>query len=896
MSRSSAPVGKPWWSTPVKRGGLTLLLVFTILLPAVVASQILWSTLTEQIYAGYEKRLTTGLQTLELILDGSYQTLRDTVSRTAADNTMRITMELEILPQLRRYLHSQNQVSGIDFIAVIRPDGSPFFSGTGSELDTDMSGRQCSYSRHGPVDNLALFDTSLILSRSLPVVHGEQVLGFVCGGILLNDRVYLSRLKATLDALPTMWRDGHPVPSPLFRDQQVSSFHEPGRMFDYRSDSRHFKGMLDHIEIGTQPLTIGILIPLEALEQGFEQAIFSILLAFSLIALIVLLALRYLSLQRRAQKRLALEQERAMVTLSSIGDAVLTSDVNGRITYLNSAAEKLTGYTSSALRGRTWEERFQIKNEETGLLLPNPIRESLESGRKVVAPSSSVLVRSDGSETAVHYSAAPIGDKGNRATGVVLVLRDVNQERHLQRRLSWTASRDDLTGLFNRAEFRRRLHQAIENARERKMEHGLLYLDLDQFKVVNDSCGHRVGDQLLKNLSELLKTHLRATDTLARLGGDEFGILLEGCPPEKAMFIAEAIRNAVSEYRFSHDDKMFDIGASIGVAAINEHSLDVEDLMSLVDAACYTAKEFGRNRTHFADQNRDTTDRRLLEMQWATRIKDALKNDRFRLFYQPIVPITDSVTECAPDHGEILVRMADDDGGLIPPGAFIPAAERYGLMPDIDRWIVHALFSREQSRYQAVWADLPGGNSDLTCLYTINLSGASLIDTGFLEFVKQQMSDYDIPPQLVYFEITETIAITHLDRATHFMKELKAMGCRFLLDDFGSGMSSFGYLKKLPVDYLKIDGLFVKDILEDPIDRAMVKAINEIGHTMGLKTVAEFVENGDILRELRLLGVDYAQGYGISPPRPLQEVSRVQPALPAALERVFTPPYSRTTH
>lgn len=338
-------------------------------------------------------------------------------------------------------------------------------------MNSNVSGLQCKYSPHGPVDNLMLFDTSLILSRSHPVVHNDRILGFVCGAILLNDRIYLSQLRTTLGALPSMWRNDYPVPSPLFESQHVDSLHEPGRMFDYRTQSGHFKGMLEHVEIGAEPLTIGVLIALEALEQGFEQAVVSILLAFSLIAIIVLPALRYLSLQRKAQKRLALEQERAMVTLSSIGDAVLTTDIDGQITYLNSAAENLTGYTINDLDGQTWDKCFKIKNEETGNLVPNPIRKSLESGKKIVAPTSSVLIRPNGSETAVHYSATPIGDKGNHANGVVLVLRNVNQERHLQRKLAWKASRDDLTGLFNRPEFRHRLHQAIENARERKLEH-----------------------------------------------------------------------------------------------------------------------------------------------------------------------------------------------------------------------------------------------------------------------------------------------------------------------------------------------------------------------------------------------------------------------------------------
>ena len=335
------------------------------------------------------------------------------------------------------------------------------------------------------------------------------------------------------------------------------------------------------------------------------------------------------------------------------------------------------------------------------------------------------------------------------------------------------------------------------------------------------------------------------------------------------MLIAEAIRDTISEYRFSHADKVFDIGASIGVAMINDQSRDVEDLMSLVDAACYAAKELGRNRIHFAELNREVSDQRLQEMQWATRIKDALKTDRFRLYYQPIVPVKDELIKNLPNHGEILVRMVGEDGSLIPPGVFIPAAERYGLMPDIDRWIVQELFSREKLRYQSLWQNLKRGNSAPTCLYTINLSGASLIEASFLEFVKQQMRDHDIPPQLVCFEITETVAITHLDRATQFIQDLKAMGCRFLLDDFGSGMSSFSYLKSMNVDFVKIDGTFVHDLLEDPRSLALVRSINDVAHAMGKLTVAEWVETMAVWEALRDIGVDYAQGYLLGHPRPL---------------------------
>ncbi len=863
---------------------MPLLLFFAVLLPALIAVTILWQTFTEQIYASYEKRLASSLNTFELILNNSYRTLQDTVSRTAADNTMRITMELEILPQLRRYLQSQLEASSINSLTVTKPNHTPYFNDKNDGSNLDMSGRHCNYSDRGPVDNLAMFGNSLVLSHSYPIVHKGEILGYVCGSFKLNDQVYLNNIKTNLGAIPSMWLQNTSVPSPLLDIVQLRLDYESGQMFDDEINSMHYKGMLKNTEIGAQSLNIGTLIPLKTLDEEFEQAIISITLALLLIAVIVMLALRYQSLQRKTQERLVQEQERAYVTLTSIGDAVLTTDTEGCITYLNCAAEILTGFSNNDIKGIKWDERFQIKDEETGYLLRSPIKSSLNSGEKITAPTNSVLLRPDGSEIAVNYTATPLSNTEQNLDGVVLVLRDVDQERHLQKKLAWKASRDDLTGLFNRAEFRHRLKQAITTSAERKLEHALLYLDLDQFKVVNDNCGHRVGDKLLKNLSSQLKVHLRASDTLARLGGDEFGILLEGCPAEKAMSIAESIRDVINEYRFIHDDKMFDIGVSIGVAVINEQSKDVEDLMSLVDAACYTAKENGRNRVHFAEMNREISKHRLQEMQWATRIKDALKDDKFVLYYQPIVPVTKGLHESLLDHGEILVRMVDDDGSLIPPGAFIPAAERYGLMPEIDRWIVSEVFSREQSRYQSSWDNMHKENTKPHCLYTINLSGASIIESSFLDYIKQQMIDHNIPPQLVCFEITETVAITHLDIATKFMHELKSMGCRFLLDDFGSGMSSFGYLKKLPVDYLKIDGLFVRDILEDPIDWAMVKAINDIGHAMGIKTIAEFVENEDILKELYSLGVDNAQGYGISPPLPLQEKHTLNQKLPRAIE------------
>lgn len=855
----------------LKKSVLTLLLGLLFLLPALVAGVILWQTLSRQIYANYEQRLTTGLKTFELVLNSSYRNLQSALTRIATDNTLRVTMELEILPQLRRYLKAQYQVSGIDYLTLFDRSGkmtAGFSKGEATHFAEDALCRLPAGAAWAGVRKSA---DGLYMAHVLPVKQKNQLLGYLCGGVSLYAKPYLNELHSTLGGLPAVWPIGEAAPKHLLNGIHLPHDQAPDKMFDYKGVEGRYKGMVKSIRIGSEPLQATVLLTMEALEKSVKDALRSIVLALSLLTIIVLFGLRFQLLQRKAKAQLAEEQERALVTLSSIGDAVLTTDNNESITYMNTAAEKLTGSKFNELRGKTWDDNFSIKSEESGLSVPSPIKKSLDTGQRSDAPHDTILIRPDGAEVAVQYSAAPIGVEQSNAKGVVLVLRDVRRERQLQRALAWKASRDELTGLLNRTEFRRRLEDAIVSARECELQHGLLLLDLDQFKVVNDSCGHAVGDQLLKNVSTVLKDKLRSSDFLARLGGDEFGILLEGCPPKQAAQIAQQICNDISVSRFSHGERVFNIGVSIGVVVVNHESAEVEGLMSQADAACYAAKERGRNRIHLADIDNEHINNGFAQMQWAARIKEALRNNRFQLYFQPIVSVARRDHDLGAQHGEVLVRMLNDQGELVAPGFFMPAAERYGLMPDIDRWIIHELFTRRQQEYQEAWRESAQSLSPPSCLYTINLSGASIIDSDFFEFIQQEMETHGIAPQLVGFEITETVAITHLSQATQFMGKLRAMGCSFLLDDFGSGMSSFAYLKNLPVDYLKIDGMFVRDIVDDPIDRAMVKAINEIGHVMGLKTIAEFVENDAILHELKIIGVDMAQGYGISKPRPLDD-------------------------
>jgi diguanylate cyclase (GGDEF)-like protein/PAS domain S-box-containing protein len=428
-----------------------------------------------------------------------------------------------------------------------------------------------------------------------------------------------------------------------------------------------------------------------------------------------------------------------------------------------------------------------------------------------------------------------------------------------EKKLSYQASHDILTGLVNRREFERRTERLLSTKRQNKEEHALCFMDLDQFKVVNDTCGHVAGDEMLRQLSAELKKLVRHRDTLARLGGDEFGILMEHCPLDDAQRVTKSILEAIQGFQFLWEGHSFKVGVSMGLVPIVDTDTSLSELLKAADAACYIAKDKGRNRVHIYHAEDTEIAKRHGEMQWVERINKALENNQFCLYAQPISSLDSNKSK----HYEFLLRMLDDNGSLIPPAAFLPAAERFNQISKIDRWVIENIFD--------LLLEHPELSNQLDFI-SINLSGQSLADEDFHVFIIKKIMDTMVPPEKICFEITETAAISNLNIANQFILKMKVLGCLFALDDFGSGLSSFAYLKNLPVDYLKIDGMFVKDIFDDPIDHAMVKSINEIGHVMGMKTIAEFVESDEIKGMLREIGVNYAQGYGIGRPKPLDEL------------------------
>ncbi len=579
--------------------------------------------------------------------------------------------------------------------------------------------------------------------------------------------------------------------------------------------------------------------------------------------------------RKRAEAALALSEERFQGLYDDSPDMYFTVAEDGTTTSVNQFGADYLGYSKSALIGKPFwtlihAEDLSFVQEQFGSAFSDRLEESELEFR---------LVRRDRSVLWIHERIRLLPKTPSAPAELRIVCRDVTEAHNLSQELSYQASHDSLTGLVNRRELENRLARVLETARTDGSHHALCYLDLDQFKVINDTCGHVAGDELLRQLSEVLRAKVRRRDTLARLGGDEFGVLMEHCALRQAERVANTLRKTVEEFRFSWENKTFSVGVSIGLVPVTSESDSVAGALSAADTACYVAKDQGRNRIHVYHPEDMELARRQGEMQWVARINQALEEDRFCLSAQPIRLLSDIDQDSASSESgdgraetlaadgdgyyELLLRMRDASGRLVPPGAFLPAAERYSLSVKLDRWVVKKIFS---------WLDVHPEQLRRLTMCSINLSGHSIADEDFLQFVISSLDGTDVPAEKLCFEITETAAITNLTSATRFITALKGWGCHFALDDFGSGLSSFAYLKQLDVDFLKIDGVFVKDMVNDPINLAMVKSINDIGKVMGKRTIAEFVENDGILEKLREVGVDYAQGYCIGRPKPLDQM------------------------
>ena len=570
--------------------------------------------------------------------------------------------------------------------------------------------------------------------------------------------------------------------------------------------------------------------------------------------------------RKELEASLAKQHEKLRVTLQSIGDAVITTDTHGKLEFMNPVAERLTGWTLEQAVGRDLVDVFKIIDEMTRLPLLNPVEKCLTENRTVGLGNHTVLINRQGEELGVEDSAAPIRDSELNVIGVVLVFHDVSAQRLLGRQISHQATHDPLTGLLNRAEFESRLTRAFSSAREQALEHTLLYIDLDEFKGVNDACGHAVGDVLLQRIATLMESCVRAGDSLARLGGDEFAVILEQCNSASALTVAEKIRERIEEFRFSHERRRFRVGASIGLVSIDAMWSTTSEIIQAADSACYMAKQLGRNRIHTYDAPNDRSATHKREFNWAIRIEEALEHHGFELYVQEFGPPK------APSHpfgAEILLRMRDGLGGTLLPPAFLPAVERSRFSSRIDRWVIAEVLKRLEE--QPAWQQ--SGR-----LITVNLSGQSIRDRDFRAEVEVLLQSTKANLSGLCFEIGEQAAFSALEDTIAFMERMSGLGIQFAIDNFGAGSSSFGFLRQLPVSYLKVDQHLTKEVARDQVDFLTVKSIVEISKALGKKTIATLVEDTDVLESLSALGVDFIQGFLTHQPEPLDDfLRRTQP-------------------
>ncbi|MGH8178155.1 MAG: EAL domain-containing protein [Steroidobacter sp.] len=569
-------------------------------------------------------------------------------------------------------------------------------------------------------------------------------------------------------------------------------------------------------------------------------------------------ALRYATERTHTLLALKASETRYRELYENVVAGVFQTTPDGKFMAANPALVRMLGYSNE-------DELLELSIARDLYMYPeereNWLRNMALAGE--IRNAELALKRKDGRKIVVLENSRAVRDEQGQIMYYEGTLTDITEAHELSQQLSYEASHDALTGLINRREFEIRLQRALDSSQASGATHGVCYLDLDQFKVINDTCGHIAGDELLRQLAQVLQGRVRSNDTLARLGGDEFGLLLHDCALDDAMSVAAGLLKAVEQHQFVWGANMFSVGASIGLIPVTASFRRITQVLQAADAACYAAKDQGRNRIHVYEEDDTVVTQRHGEMQWVARVKRALNENRFFLEAQPIVPIAGNAD--APRNYELLVRMRDESGRVVPPGAFLPAVERYNLSQRLDRWVINAAMQ---------WLAAHPQQMQRIDRAFVNLSGDSVGDLQLLEYIRNLLAETRIPPAKLGFEITETAAIGNLTRANQLIGDLRKIGCAFGLDDFGSGVSSFAYLRALTVDFLKIDGLFIANIAEDRIDYEMVRSITDIGHVMGKKVVAESVESEAVLAKLKEIGVDYAQGFAVGPPGSLDLIGR----------------------
>jgi diguanylate cyclase (GGDEF)-like protein/PAS domain S-box-containing protein len=574
---------------------------------------------------------------------------------------------------------------------------------------------------------------------------------------------------------------------------------------------------------------------------------------------VILTVARDITYKKSVEATLGRGRHQAQITLESLGEGVITADASGNIDYMNAAAEKLTGTVREESIGKAFGDVVKLVDESDRRDLGDPVSRSLVKRQRVSMGRRALLMPvNGGNEISIDATASPIVGPNDAVTGAVIIMRDVGELRGLTREMSYQASHDALTGLVNRREFERQVNRALDQVKAEDGRHVLCYMDLDRFKVVNDTCGHLAGDNMLREVAALLREHVRDSDVVARLGGDEFSLLLTGCPLDKARQIADDVCAAVGGYRFSWQDRIFDIGISIGMVEISQKSGALEDVLSAADSACYVAKQQGRGRVHVYSAMDEAAARQRGEIHWLRKLQSALRDQNFELYTQPIISVAGRIP--SGPAVEVLLRMNDPVDGLVLPREFLPAAERYQLIGELDRWVLQATLDAVASGA----IRLPDERS-----VAINISGQTMADAGFLDFVIDCLDHSQVGPARICFEVTESAVLGDVDLARRFIGVVHGMGCSFSLDDFGSDVGSLANLKGLDIDFLKLDGVYTHSLMTDSVSQEVVSAVTRLSKAVGFKVIAEQVEDQPSFDGLRDLGVNFIQGNYVEEPQGL---------------------------